>query len=98
MAIIQGSMNYTTSGRKKSSAHWIRKDKSKDFKPLDTTPKSYRRDVVEYPSLPVTARGSTETKDTSFKKEISSKYTIAPAYNKGAYQVISRDNVKDIGR
>ena len=26
------------------------------------------------------------------------KYTIAPAYNKGAYQVISRKDVKDIGR
>ena len=24
--------------------------------------------------------------------------SIAPAYNKGAYQVISRSNVKDIGR
>ncbi len=28
----------------------------------------------------------------------SSKYTIAPAYNKGAYQVIPRQCVKDIGR
>ena len=26
------------------------------------------------------------------------KYTVAPAYNKGAYQVISKENVKDIGR
>jgi len=25
-------------------------------------------------------------------------FTIAPAYNKGAYQVISKDNIKDIGR
>ena len=25
-------------------------------------------------------------------------FTIAPAYNKGAYQVISKQNVKDIGR
>ncbi len=25
-------------------------------------------------------------------------FTVAPAYNKGAYQVISRQNVKDIGR
>ena len=36
--------------------------------------------------------------DTSYKQEISSKYTIAPAYNKGAYQVISKDSVKDIGK
>jgi hypothetical protein len=33
------------------------------------------------------------------KKEIHKhNFTIAPAYNKGAYQVISRRDVKDIGR
>ena len=33
------------------------------------------------------------------KKEIHDhNFTIAPAYNKGAYQVISKQNVKDIGR
>ena len=36
--------------------------------------------------------------DTSYKKEISKQYTIAPAYNKGAYQVINPENIKDIGR
>jgi hypothetical protein len=29
---------------------------------------------------------------------VSKNYTIAPAYNKGAYQVIGKDNIKDIGR
>lgn len=28
----------------------------------------------------------------------STAHTIAPAYNKGAYQVISNQNIKDIGR
>jgi len=28
----------------------------------------------------------------------SSKYTIAPAYNKGAYQVIPKSDVKHIGK
>ena len=28
----------------------------------------------------------------------STKHTIAPAYNKGPYQVISETNIKDIGR
>ena len=33
------------------------------------------------------------------KKElIPHNFTIAPAYNKGPYQVISKNNVKDIGR
>ena len=34
----------------------------------------------------------------SARHKLDSKYTIAPAYNKGAYQVISRENVQDIGR
>lgn len=37
-------------------------------------------------------------KDQLMRVEESSKYTIAPAYNKGAYQVIPRKEVKDIGR
>ena len=31
-------------------------------------------------------------------KQYKSDHTIAPAYNKGAYQVIPRKEVKDIGR
>ena len=34
----------------------------------------------------------------SYKEEASQKYTVAPAYNKGPYQLISRANVKDIGK
>tara|TARA_Y100000593_G_C4034862_1_gene202264 strand:- start:164 stop:451 length:288 start_codon:yes stop_codon:yes gene_type:complete len=26
------------------------------------------------------------------------QFTVAPAYNKGAYQLITKDNIKDIGR
>ena len=37
-------------------------------------------------------------KDNTEKLKISAGYTIAPAYNKGAYQVITKDNVKDIGK
>ena len=32
------------------------------------------------------------------KKVIDHNFTIAPAYNKGAYQVISKNNIKDIGK
>lgn len=32
------------------------------------------------------------------RRRISSQYTIAPAYNKGAYQVIPKDDIKHIGR
>ena len=34
----------------------------------------------------------------NWRLEESKKFTIAPAYNKGGYQVISKDNVKHIGR
>ena len=30
--------------------------------------------------------------------EVSKNFTVAPAYNKGAYQVISKDDVEYIGR
>ena len=32
------------------------------------------------------------------KKSGLQNYTVAPAYNKGAYQLITKDNIKDIGR
>ena len=35
---------------------------------------------------------------TPKKKIYKSNYTIAPAYNKGPYQVISQSNIKDIGK
>lgn len=30
--------------------------------------------------------------------ESAKQYTVAPAFNKGGYQLITADNVKDIGR
>ena len=35
---------------------------------------------------------------TPKKKVYKTNHTIAPAYNKGWYQVISPENIKDIGR
>ena len=32
------------------------------------------------------------------KKYTDHNFTIAPAYNKGSYQVISKKNIKDIGK
>ena len=34
----------------------------------------------------------------NWRLEESKKFTIAPAYNKGGYQVISNDNIKHIGK
>ena len=52
----------------------------------------------KYPSHGVQGAGSCTLENTEYKQEISSNYTIAPAYNKGAYQVILKDSVKDIGK
>ena len=44
-------------------------------------------------------RKSAGTKpQTNWRLEESRKFTVAPAYNKGAYQVITKSNIKDIGR
>ena len=40
----------------------------------------------------------TPDKDTSYKKEVSKNYTVSIAYNKGAYQVIPKDDVEHIGK
>lgn len=37
-------------------------------------------------------------KDESYKLEESKNFAVAPAYNKGAYQVISKKDLKDIGK
>ena len=34
----------------------------------------------------------------NWRLEESKKFTVAPAYNKGAYQVIPKSGIKDIGR
>lgn len=43
------------------------------------------------------AGGGTK-KDTTYKIEESKNYTVAPAFNKGGYQVVSKQDIKDIGR
>ena len=43
--------------------------------------------------------GGTTTKPVdNWRLRESKKFTIAPAYNKGGYQVISKDNIKNIGK
>ena len=54
---------------------------------------------VESSNLSSSTNAGKGTKvDNSWKLEISKKYTIAPAYNKGAYQVIPREDVEHIGK
>ena len=48
----------------------------------------------DIPSTDTRRTGAVTPPRTSY----SSKHTIAPAYNKGGYQVISKDCIKDIGK
>tara|TARA_R110000796_G_scaffold31104_8_gene82755 strand:- start:2614 stop:2934 length:321 start_codon:yes stop_codon:yes gene_type:complete len=103
-----GSMRHYPSGRKKSYNAWGTSSSSPkkyvpEFEPLvvsaDAAP--YRRDTVVYKSLEATATvlcNQPEALSRAEKVKISSGYTIAPAYNKGAYQVIPRDLVENIGK
>ena len=94
--IIQVSMRYSTSGRKRKTNAW-KKTKAKPsnvnlkktFKPSTETKK-------EYPSMK-TGKYSPPV-DNSWKLEESKKFTVAPAYNKGAYQVIPASDIKHIGK
>jgi len=93
MSISFGNLKYTTSGRKRKPLPKARRYTPK-FQPLEPAD-TYRRDTPEYKSASSTA-GECMLPDRSYTA--GSKYTIAPAYNKGAYQVISKENIKDIGR
>ena len=42
--------------------------------------------------------GNAFRKDDRDRLTVSKNYTIAPAYNKGAYQVIPQEEIKDIGK
>ena len=92
--IINGSINHSYSGRKRKVHRNVKKAEP-IFKPL-VRKEVYRRETQDYPSAPMTM--GKDMPDTSYKKEVSKSYTLAPAYNKGAYQVISKENIKHIGR
>jgi hypothetical protein len=51
----------------------------------------------KYPSLKPKGCGTLK-KDNDYQKEISSQWPIAPAYNKGAYQVVPLSEICTAGR
>lgn len=94
------AMNYTLCGRKRKTTAWAA-PKAKTMHDFSwSTPRdnsSYRRETTEYPSAVMSAH-QTSPDDSSYKIEESKKFTIAPAYNKGAYQVIPRKDIQHIGK
>ena len=101
MAIVKGSLGYTTSGRRRKKLK-VSKKPYKGGKVLSSNPalkdrlQAIKEEQEKYPSY--TSTKTISNPDNSYKKEVSKKYTISIAYNKGGYQVISKDNIKDIGK
>ena len=97
-----GSLRYDPSGRKRKSVALKPKRKLKaEFKPLvlEKTLAEKRMDEfnAKYPSFKGTTKYQPST-DQSWKQEASKNFTVAPAYNKGAYQVIPSTDVEHIGK
>ena len=109
MGMIYGSMTHSYSGKKRKTSAWKKKSAPRKCRTESLRVESHIKDRIKemnahrerYPSYvgkvsKATAMGT--RRDDSYKQEISKNYTVAPAYNKGAYQVINKSNIKDIGR
>ena len=108
MLNLSGSLRYDMHGRKrkayKKNNPTVKKTRSsaKSFTPVTPDRIQEIRDHYDkYPSLTSPAgkgKGTLNANWQAEKLKISQGYTVAPAYNKGAYQVIGKSNIKDIGK
>lgn len=66
----------------------------------DSTPYKPETSKITEKEIPLSNRiGSGGTKpDDSWKIEASKNWTIAPAYNKGPYMVVAKEDIKTAGR
>ena len=101
--IIKGSLNYDSHGRRRKTVRTKRKSHKSKWPKVGAVAQQGEHRICTAKvagSIPVssTNAGKGTKVDNSWKLEISKKYTIAPAYNKGAYQVIPRDDVEHIGK
>ena len=102
--IINGSMAHTLCGRRKNAFRATRKPK-REFVPLDraVVPNQHYMEWQEeqrkYKSAGFVRTDMVgKPEDNSYRQEVSKNYTVSIAFNKGAYQVISNEDVKHIGR
>jgi len=99
------SLRYDSTGRKRKTKSLRTKKKCHTVSYKRHVPSQTELDRIKereefdkkYPSMGVNARPSKNV-DNSWKLEESKKFTVAPAYNKGAYQVIPKGDVKWIGK
>ena len=93
--IVRGSMRYLPNGRRKKPFPTKQNKDRVQFMQLHRE-EPVIRETNDYPSHPMTPYKPRPRDD--WKGQASAGYTIAPAYNKGAYQVISENNIEDIGK
>ena len=92
------SMMMTLDGYIKYRFGSLPKTKS-TFVPLQSVP--YTRETPNYPSLSnnIDLGGGTIDVHTQMERiAISKQYTIVPAYNKGPYMVVGKEDLKTAGR
>ena len=105
---LGSSIRYGPHGKRRKTKAFTKKSKRQKYQELiSQQEKIFNRVVREVseadkiPSADLRGAGGTGQKNLEWEQEkliISSQYTIAPAYNKGAYQVIGKNNIKDIGK
>lgn len=102
--IVNGSMKHSFSGRRRKTFRTMRRQKA-EFVPLDKAviPNQryleWQEEQRKYKSAgfvpnPTMGRVSNE----AYRKEVSDKYTVSIAFNKGAYQVIPNGDIEHIGK
>ena len=101
--IIKGSLNYDSHGRRRKTVRTKRRSHKSKWTKVGAVAQQGEHRICTAKvagSIPVssTNAGKGTKVDNSWKVEISKQYTVAPAYNKGAYQVIPRDDVEHIGK
>jgi len=100
--IIHGSINHTYSGRRKTKLR-TKKQKQAEFVPLKRekhsfSPAWWEEKKKEQKSAPFIPFEPKQVEDLSYRQEVSKKYTVSIPYNKGAYQVVPNDEIKNIGK
>tara|TARA_B100000424_G_C22768016_1_gene413706 strand:+ start:203 stop:526 length:324 start_codon:yes stop_codon:yes gene_type:complete len=102
---LGASMRYGPSGKRRKTNAWTTKKRQPTFESRPVKPdqatlnriKASEEHRKKYPSL-TSSKGYTPSEDTSYRQEVSKQYTVAIGYNKGAYQVIPKGEIKDIGK
>jgi hypothetical protein len=91
--IVQGSLNYTTSGRRKKRQPKRRKH-TNEFRELRSNASNRpEREKEHYPS-----HISTNCSTTKVRHPEVHGVTVSIPYNKGPYQVIPASDIKYIGK